>query len=63
MKTFLAKNPKQLDICLKMLYSEHIEFMVRIQENDKKKIEYNIIANADEEVINELLEKYRIMIS
>ena len=24
MKTFLAKNPRQLDICLKMLYSEHI---------------------------------------
>lgn len=63
MKTFLAKNPKQLDICLKMLYSEHIEFMVRIKENDRKKIEYNIIANTDEKVIDELLEKYRILIS
>ncbi len=63
MKTFLAKNPKQLDICLKMLYSEHVTFTVMIKETEKKRIEYDIIANTDEEVIDKLLEKYRILIS
>lgn len=63
MKTFLAKNPKQLDICLKMLYSEHVSFAVAVTETTKKKIVYEITANADEQLIEGLMEKYRILIS
>ena len=42
MKEFRAKNPKQLDLCLKLLYAEHMGFSVSVSENIKKKIEYVI---------------------
>lgn len=63
MREFLAKNPKQLDLCLRLLYSEHIGFSVRVCENTKKKIEYKVGVQATEERIAELEEKYRILIS
>jgi hypothetical protein len=63
MKEFRAKNPKQLDLCLKLLYAEHMGFSVSVSENIKKKIEYVIIVDADEQKICELQEKYRILIS
>ncbi len=63
MKSFLAKNPKQLDICLKLLYSEHVPFVVNITETTKKKVVYEITADAEEPIINKLMEKYRILIS
>lgn len=63
MKTFLARNPKQLDLCLRLLYSERLIFSVRVVESAKKKIEYEIGVQAPEEKINELAEKYRILIS
>ena len=63
MKEFRAKNPKQLDLCLKLLYAELMGFSVSVSENIKKKIEYVIIVDADEQKICELQEKYRILIS
>ena len=51
MKEFRAKNPKQLDLCLKLLYAEHMGFSVSVSENIKKKIEYVIIVDADEQKI------------
>lgn len=63
MKWFVAKNPKQLDICLKMLYAENITFIVSVCENDKRKIEYHITANTNEQTLELLKERYRIMIS
>lgn len=63
MKAFLAKNPKQLDICLKLLYAEKVGFTVAVTENRKRKIEYLITALTDDKTIGMLLEKYRILIS
>lgn len=63
MRTFLARNPKQLDLCLKLLYSEKTPFSVRVVESTKKKIEYEIGVNVTGEHMTELEEKYRIMIS
>lgn len=63
MREFTAKNPKQLDLCLRLLYAEHIQFYVRVRESTKKKIEYAIRAEVDEQKMNELEEKYRILIS
>lgn len=63
MQVFTAKNPKQLDLCLKLLYSERVTFSVRVRESTKKKIEYVITADADELKVEELMEKYRILIS
>ncbi len=63
MKVFLARNPKQLDLCLKLLYSEKVTFSVKIRESAKKKIEYEIGAEATELKAAELEDKYRILIS
>lgn len=30
MKTFIAKNPKQLDMCLKLMYVENVRFTVAV---------------------------------
>ena len=63
MREFTAKNSKQLDLCLKLLYAERIGFSVRVCENTKKKIEYRIHVQATEQKATELEEKYRILIS
>ncbi len=63
METFLARNPKQLDLCLKLLYAEKIGFSVKVVESAKKKIEYEIGVHTSEQTIKELKEKYRILIS
>lgn len=63
MREFVAKNPKQLDICLKLLYAERIKFSVRVSENTKKKIEYHISADATDEKVEKLQKQYRILIS
>jgi hypothetical protein len=63
MKEFEARNPKQLDICLRLLYAENVSFSVRITETEKRKIVYMIGVQAEDQVCEVLREKYRILIS
>lgn len=63
MKEFIAKNPKQLDICLRLLYAEKVHFSVVVKETEKHKIEYRIGVHADEKTVESLREKYRILTS
>lgn len=63
MKEFIAKNPRQLDICLRLLYAEDVRFSVVVKETAKHKIEYGIGVHADEQTVEALREKYRILIS
>lgn len=63
MREFTAKNPKQLDLCLRLLYAEHIGFSVTVRETNKRKIEYVIGVDVTEQKMTELEEKYRILIS
>ena len=63
MKGLEAKNSKQLDICLRMLYSEKVRFIVEVRETNKQKIVYWIGAIVDEQKFKALKEKYRILIS
>ncbi len=64
MKELLAKNPKQLDICLKLLYAEHVKFSVEVTETATKKIVYLVSAyGLDKLAENVLEEKYHILIS
>ncbi len=63
MNGFMAKNPKQLDICLRLLYAEKVSFTVRVIETHKRKIEYTVYAEADQQQISELKEKFRILTS
>ena len=63
MDKLIARNPKQLDLCLRMLYAEGILFNVRVVETEKRKIAYEISIKTDEHVVEMLREKYRILIS
>jgi hypothetical protein len=63
MKEFTAKNPKQLDICLRMLYAENLHFVVRVIETEKGKILYTIGIRAKLSKYQELSERYRILTS
>ena len=63
MQAFRAVSAKQLDLCLKMLYAEKLQFFVSVIENDKRKIEYRISASVDEQAFEKLNERYRILIS
>lgn len=60
---FVAKNSRQLGICLKMIYDEKLKYSVTVYENEKRKIEYEVMAVADKELAEKLKERYRILIS
>ncbi len=60
---FIARTPKQLDICLRLLYAENIRFMVEVQETNNHKIIYAVKALTEAQRISELKETYRILIS
>lgn len=63
MNTLYAQNPKQLDICLRLLYAENIKWIVNIYEDNKNRIRYMVDVQADEALFNTIREKYRILIS
>lgn len=63
MNYFLAVNDRQLGTCLRMLFAEGIQGIVQVVLNDKNKIEFHISIAADQEVFEELNERYKIMIS
>lgn len=60
---FRAVNDKQLGICLRMLYAEQLDPFVKVVLNEKDKIEFHIRINADEQLYDELIERYKILIS
>lgn len=63
MKELIAKNSKQLAICLKFLHAEKIKFFVDLIEVSNKKIIYQIIVDTDDDTYEVVKEKYRILIS
>lgn len=63
MDYFLAKNNKQLGVCLRMLFAEDIQGTVKTVMNGKDRIEFHIYANVDEQMMKTLLDRYRILIS
>lgn len=63
MREFTAKNAKQLNLCLNLHYAEYVSLSVDVRENTKKKIEFMISVEVSEQRMNELEEKYRILIS
>ena len=62
MKELYAKTPKQLDICLRLLFAEGIKFSIQVYKSDKKKIYYGITMAADDETCQAMSEKYDTMI-
>lgn len=63
MRFLNAKNPKQLNLCLRMLYAEKVKWTVDIVEDNNGKIRYEIGVDVTDEEYNSLREKYRILIS
>lgn len=63
MNYFLAVNDRQLSTCLRMLFAEKLQPAVQTVLNEKGKIEFHISIAADQEVFEELNERYKIMIS
>ena len=63
MELFIATNPKQLDLCLRMLYAEKMTFSIKVDETTKGKIVYRIGITADEQTCVALKERYRILVS
>lgn len=64
MEYFLAKNDKQLGICLRMLYANGLKGVPDVVVNDKGKVEFHVHAAAvDKELFDELNRCYEILIS
>ena len=63
MKYFLAINDRQLGTCLRMLFAEKLQPVVQTVMNDKGKIEFHISIPANEDVFEELDERFKILIS
>lgn len=59
----VAKNDKQLGLCLRMLYADNIPFTVKVVENNKQRIEFHVYAGTDESKVQELTERFRILVS
>lgn len=62
-KYFVATNDRQLGVCLRMLYAEKIQPIVLTVLNDKNKVEFRISISVDDNLMNDLLERYIILIS
>ena len=62
-KEFVAKNSADLGLCLKLLYSEHMDFSVEVRETEKLKVIYVVKIMADIETCEDLEVRYRILVS
>ncbi len=63
MYDFVARNGKQLTVCLKLLYMEKVPYTVKVEEDNKGKVIYIVEVNLEQKQLAELREKYRVMIS
>ena len=62
MHKFVAKNDKQLGLCLKLLYTERVESQVELRLTEKNRVIYLITVTIDDETWVKLDSKYRILI-
>lgn len=63
MDYLLAVNNKQLGICLRMLFAENLDYIVKTVLNSRNKIEFHISVDTDEQTFQMLRERYEILIS
>lgn len=62
MHTFIAKNDKQLGLCLKLLYSCGIQSQVELRLNEKDRIIYLITVKTDDDTWRKLEFEYKVLI-
>ena len=63
MNYFLAVNDRQLGTCLRMLFAEKLQPAVQTVLNEKGKIEFRISIAADDDLLEDLKQRYTILIS
>ena len=60
----VAKNDKELDICLKMLYSKGLNnFPITVAETEKGKIYFEVPFSVTDETFEKLEQTYKILIA
>ena len=59
----LFSSSERPTTCLRMLFAEKLQPAIQTVLNDKGKIEFHISIAADQEVFEELDERYKILIS
>ena len=60
---FIAKNDKQLGICLRMLLAEGLEARLEMIFNSKGKVEFHVMTDVNFERFDELNYRYKTLIS
>ena len=62
MNMFLAKNERQLGLCLRMLFDEGVNFDVQLEKTIKRKIVYYVIPNnVSDEAFLRLQDRYETL--
>lgn len=62
MKQFVAKGSRQVDLCMRMLFDEGIDFRVVPQLDDKEKVYYVIEVALDDGAFDKLETRYKRLI-
>ncbi len=64
MNYFLAKNDKELGLCLRMLFAEGFDTLhVESVETEKKRLVFHIDVEMDAELFARLQKRYSLLIS
>lgn len=63
MTRLIARTDRQLGICLRLLYAENVEFLVKVDRTKTGKIVYVVSVIADEAIAADMEKKYAILIS
>ena len=63
MRELIANNAEQLDLCLKVLYSENIPFTVKVKEDDELRIIYGVEFDVNDPTYEKLNRRYSMYIS
>lgn len=62
MNGFVVRGANKLDTCLRMLYAEKVEFQVKVFEDSKGKICYNVVPEADDEQMAKLEKMFDMLV-
>lgn len=62
MKQFVAKGSRQVDLCMRMLFDEGIDFRVIPQLDVKENVYYVIEAALDDQTFDKLETRYKRLI-
>lgn len=62
MNEFVAKGSRQVDLCMRMLFDEGIDFKVVPQLDDKERVYYRIRITVDEQTYTKLENRYKKLI-